>query len=80
MNISPSVRQCDAGLPVSAADAPAAIKCGGCGRDIPLTVSERAADGSARSTAAPSAAAPTSTCRKDFDPKVGLTVVDHRRR
>jgi len=30
--------KCDAGLPVDAADAPAAIKCGRCGREIPLHV------------------------------------------
>jgi uncharacterized protein (DUF983 family) len=66
--------KCDAGLPVDAADAPAAITCGGCGRDIPLTVStavreDRAVD------ACPVCGGGDFYMRKDFDPKVGLTVV-----
>src|SRR6267154_2241784 len=32
--------KCDAGLPVSAAGAPESITCGGCGREIPLSVSD----------------------------------------
>ena len=31
--------KCDAGLPVRAAEAPDAIKCGRCGQDIPLSIS-----------------------------------------
>ena len=40
MNIVAKCPQCDAGLPVPAADAPQAITCGRCGRDIPLAVSD----------------------------------------
>ena len=40
MEIVAKCPQCDAGLPVNAADAPAAIKCGGCGRDIALSFSD----------------------------------------
>jgi uncharacterized protein (DUF983 family) len=66
--------KCDAGLPVHAADAPAAIACGGCGREIPLTISgdlraDRAVD------RCPVCGSADFYIRKDFDPKVGLTVV-----
>src|SRR5437870_9186209 len=66
--------QCDAGLPVGAAEAPAAITCGRCGRDIALTFSEslrtdRAVD------RCPVCGGGDFYIRKDFDPKVGLAVV-----
>ena len=74
MQILAKCPKCDAGLPVSAAEAPAAIKCGGCGRDIPLVFSEplradRAVD------RCPVCDGADFYIRKDFDPKVGLTVV-----
>ena len=74
MQILAKCPQCDASLPVSAAEAPTAIRCGGCGRDIPLAYSEpvradRAVD------RCPVCAGPDFYIRKDFDPKVGLTVV-----
>ena len=66
--------KCDAGLPVSATDAPAAIKCGRCGREMPLTFSDdvradRAVD------RCPVCNGSDFYLRKDFDPKVGVTVV-----
>jgi len=66
--------KCDAGLPLRAADAPAAITCGGCGRDIPLTITDdvradRAVD------RCPVCCGGDFYIRKDFDPKLGLTVV-----
>jgi hypothetical protein len=66
--------QCDAGLSVGAADAPAAITCGGCGRDIPLSFTaalkeDRAVD------RCPVCDGGDFYIRKDFDPKVGLTIV-----
>ena len=66
--------KCAAGLPVAAADAPPAIKCGRCGGDIPLDVSsalgaDRAVD------RCPVCAGADFYTRKDFDPKVGLTIV-----
>ena len=66
--------KCDAGLPVRAAEAPAAIKCGACGREIPLSftdavTSDRAVD------RCPVCGGGDFYIRKDFDPKVGLTVV-----
>jgi hypothetical protein len=74
MQILVKCPKCDAGLPVSAAEAPAAIKCGGCGREIPLTYSapvrqDRAVD------RCPVCDGKDFYIRKDFDPKVGLTVV-----
>ena len=74
MQIIARCPKCDAGLPVSAGDAPAAIKCGGCGRDMPLTCSgalraDRAVD------SCPVCEGTDFYVRKDFDPKVGLTVV-----
>jgi hypothetical protein len=66
--------KCDAGLPVAASERPSAINCGGCGREIPLDISEglrsdRAVD------RCPVCAGGDFYIRKDFDPKLGLTVV-----
>src|SRR3954462_13248842 len=66
--------KCDAGLPVAASEFPSAIKCGKCGRDIPLDVSDgvrhdRAVD------RCPVCGGGDFYIRKDFDPKLGLTVV-----
>ena len=74
MDILARCPQCDAGLPVNAADAPDAIKCGRCGRDIPLSISEslRAGQGVDRCPVCDGA---DFYGRKDFDPKIGLTVV-----
>ena len=74
MQILAKCPKCDAGLPVSAAEAPAAIKCGSCGREMPLAYSEplladRAVD------RCPVCDGTDFYIRKDFDPKVGLTVV-----
>ena len=74
MQILAKCPQCDAGLSVDAANAPGAIKCGRCGRDIPLSVSQslRADQGVDRCPVCDGA---DFYARKDFDPKVGLTVV-----
>ena len=74
MQIVAKCPQCAAGLPVSAADAPQVIKCGRCGRDIPLTLSDdlrgdRLVDRCAVCSGG------DFYIRKDFDPKIGLTVV-----
>jgi hypothetical protein len=65
---------CDAGLPVPAGDAPAAIRCGRCGRDIPLEVTDPVRQDH-RVDACPVCQGSSFYRRKDFDPKVGLTVV-----
>jgi hypothetical protein len=74
MHILAKCPKCDAGLPVTAAEAPALIKCGGCRREMPLTVSDalradRAVD------ACPVCDGAEFYIRKDFDPQIGLTVV-----
>jgi hypothetical protein len=74
MNILARCPQCDAGLPVSAAEAPDAIKCGGCGRNIPLSISESLRTGQGVDRC-PVCSGAEFYGRKDFDPKMGLTVV-----
>lgn len=74
MQIVAKCPQCDAGLPVAAADAPAAIKCGRCGKEIPLAVTG-ALKGDTAVDACPVCRGADFYTRKDFDPKVGLTVV-----
>src|SRR6266480_7560363 len=66
--------KCDAALPIRGDEAPAAITCGRCGRDIALTFSEavradRAVD------RCPVCGGPDFYARKDFNPRIGLTVV-----
>ena len=65
---------CDAGLPVDASEAPGAIKCGGCGRDIPLVVTD-AVRANAEVDRCPVCRGGDFYIRKDFDPRIGLTVV-----
>ena len=74
MQILAKCPKCDAGLPVRAADAPAAIICGRCGRDIPLDLSD-AVRSDHRVDRCPVCSGADFYMRKDFDPKVGLTVV-----
>jgi hypothetical protein len=65
---------CDAGLPVAAAEAPAAITCGRCGRNMPLDVTEGVrTDQSVDRCLVCNGA--DFYLRKDFDPTIGLTVV-----
>jgi DNA-directed RNA polymerase subunit RPC12/RpoP len=65
---------CDASLPFAAAEAPGTIKCGRCGREIPLAVSDalRADTGVDR---CPVCRGADFYIRKDFDPKTGLAFV-----
>jgi hypothetical protein len=65
---------CDAALPVEGDEQAGAITCGRCGRTIPLHISEavrldRAVD------RCPVCEGADFYGRKDFDPKIGLTVV-----
>ena len=74
MDVLAKCPKCDAGLPVHAADAPTAIKCGRCGREIPLHITE--AVGADRAVdRCPICDGGDFYIRKDFDPKLGLTVV-----
>lgn len=74
MQILARCPKCDAGLPVRAAEAPAAITCGGCGRDISLSFSNAVRTDSSVDCC-PVCSGDVFYIRKDFDPKVGLTVV-----
>jgi hypothetical protein len=74
MHILARCPKCDAALPVSAVEAPATIRCGRCGREIPLTVStgirqDREVD------RCPVCGGADFYARKDFDPRVGVTIV-----
>lgn len=66
--------KCDAGLSVDAADAPPAITCGGCGRDIPLSFTAALTENRAVDRC-PVCDGADFYIRKDFDPKIGLTIV-----
>ncbi len=65
---------CDAGLPVVADSASRAIKCGRCGKEIPLAFSEVVC-GDRGVDRCPVCAGADFYVRKDFDPTLGLTVV-----
>jgi len=65
---------CDAGLPVSAAEAPESIKCGRCGHVLSLAFTESLRR-DAKVDNCPVCGGADFYIRKDFDPKVGLTVV-----
>jgi Zn-finger nucleic acid-binding protein len=74
MRIIAHCPKCDAGLPVSAADAPESIRCGRCAHELSLSFSE-AVRTDARVDTCPVCRGRDFYIRKDFDPKVGLTVV-----
>jgi hypothetical protein len=74
MEILAKCPKCDAGLSVTAAEAPAAIKCGGCGQHIALTFSD-ALRSDKEVDRCPVCDGGDFYIRKDFDPRIGLTVV-----
>ena len=74
MHLLAKCPKCDAGLPVRASEAPAAIKCGRCGRELALSVSPAVRDDRAVDCCAV-CGGPDFYLRKDFDPKIGLAVV-----
>jgi hypothetical protein len=74
MDVIAHCPKCDAGLPVSGAEAPDSIKCGGCGHEFPLAFSD-ALRADARVDSCPVCRGTDFYLRKDFDPKLGLTVV-----
>ncbi len=74
MRVTLKCPECDSGLPFEAASSPDRVTCGGCQRGIPLKVTDalradRAVD------ACPQCEGADFYVRKDFDPKLGLTVV-----
>src|SRR5476649_1209486 len=74
MEIVAKCPQCDAGLPVRAADAPDAIKCGACGQEMPLSFSPAVRADEAVDQC-PVCSGGDFYIRKDFNPKLGLTIV-----
>jgi hypothetical protein len=74
MQIVARCPKCDAALPVSAAEASAAIVCGRCGREIPLSFSADVTADRAVDTC-PVCRGRDFYIRKDFDPTLGLAVV-----
>jgi hypothetical protein len=74
MEIVAKCPKCDAGLPVSASDAPAAIACGGCGHHIQLTFTDRLRTDT-EVDRCPVCGGGDFYIRKDFDPRIGLAVV-----
>ena len=74
MHILAKCPKCDAGLPVESAEAGQAIRCGRCGRDIPMRISNAVREDGAVDVC-PVCEGSDFYSRKDFDPKVGLSVV-----
>ena len=74
MHVVARCPKCDAGLPVTAADAAVSIRCGRCGLELALTCTE-AIRTDKRVDECPVCRGEDFYLRKDFDPKVGLTVV-----
>ena len=74
MHILAKCPQCDAGLPIHASGVPALIRCGSCEKEIPLAISPavRADEGV---DACPVCAGGDFYTRKDFNPKIGVTIV-----
>jgi DNA-directed RNA polymerase subunit RPC12/RpoP len=74
MHIVARCPKCDAALPVTAADVPAAIKCGRCGREISLSLTDAVRNDRAVDRC-PVCSEADFYIRKDFNPRLGLTVV-----
>ena len=74
MQVVARCQKCDAGLPVAAGDPSESIKCGRCGHVLPLSFTESVRSDS-QVDLCPVCTGAEFYIRKDFDPKVGLTVV-----
>jgi hypothetical protein len=74
MHVTARCPGCNAALPFAAGHPLTAIECGGCGREIPLEVSD-AVKSDERVDRCPVCAGGDFYVRKDFDPKVGLAFV-----
>ena len=74
MRILVKCPKCDAGVAIEVNDGPSSIVCGGCQREIALQMSDSVlADRSV--DACPVCGGGDFYRRKDFDPKIGVTVV-----
>ncbi len=65
---------CEAALPIRAAETPSRIRCGRCGREIALSVSDTVRD-DAGVDRCPVCEGGDFYMRRDFDPRMGLTFV-----
>ena len=74
MQIIAKCPKCDAGLPVRGAEAPTRIRCGRCGHEIALHLTE-ALRADREVDRCPVCSGADFYIRKDFDPKLGLAVV-----
>jgi hypothetical protein len=74
MEVTVKCPQCDAGLPVDAKRAPAQITCGACDRVIALDWSE-AVQADRATDKCPVCSGAEFYTRKDFNPKIGVTIV-----
>src|SRR5918996_2980736 len=74
MQVLAKCPKCDAALPVTAAGAPAVIRCGRCGREIPLVITDAVRE-DREIDRCPVCGGPDFYIRKDFNPRLGLTVV-----
>jgi uncharacterized protein YbaR (Trm112 family) len=76
MNIVARCPKCDAALPVDASrsDVPETITCGACGRQIPLSLTPAVRADEAVDHC-PVCNGPDFYVRKDFNPRLGLTIV-----
>ena len=74
MQILARCPKCDAGLPLRAADVPAAIKCGRCGTEMPLEITPAVRADTAVDRC-PVCLGSDFYIRKDFDPTLGVAIV-----
>ena len=74
MQVVAKCPKCDAALPVSSAEAAAVIRCGGCGHEIHLAFTD-ALKADHAVDRCPVCGGADFYLRKDFDPKIGLSVV-----
>src|SRR5262245_37778289 len=74
MQIVARCPKCDAALPVRAADAPVVIRCGRCGREIPLVITAGARE-DREVDRCPVCGGGDFYTRKDFDPTLGVAIV-----
>ena len=74
MDVVAKCPKCDAGLPLDASTAPELITCGNCGKEMRLTWSPGVRGDEAVDTC-PVCVGTDFYTRKDFNPKVGVTIV-----
>ena len=74
MRVTLKCPTCASGLPIDAAAAPDRVTCGGCGAVVPLVVTDAVKTDDAVDVC-PLCEGRDFYVRKDFDPKLGLTVM-----